>query len=270
MKRAFTLFWRTMLARAYPRVIAVRREPTWVLQETLLPVLSVAAYAFVYRALGADSYVGFVILGGVMTAFWLNVLWAMGATIYWDRDAGNLELYIMAPASLMAVLAGMALGGLVATLLRATVILLLGIWLFEVRLAPSSWPALLVVFLLTMLALYGLGMVFASAFLLWGRGAWHVVHVMQEPVYLLSGMNFPVKTLGTVVASIAAALPLTAGIDALRQILFAETANGLLPVWLEILLLVALAAGFLALAWFCLRYLERQARLQGRLTVRCQ
>jgi ABC-2 type transport system permease protein len=270
MKRSFTLFWRTMLARAYPRVIAIRREPTWVLQETLLPVLSVAAYAFVYRALGADTYVGFVILGGVMTAFWLNVLWAMGATMYWDRDAGNLELYIMAPASLTAVLAGMALGGMVATLMRATVIVLLGSWLFDVHLAPSSWVALVSVFLLTMLALYGLGMVFASAFLLWGRGAWHLVTLMQEPVYLASGMNFPIKTLGTVVASIAAALPLTIGVDALRQLLFGETANGLLPVWLEIILLVVLSAGFLALAWFCLRYLESKARQEGRLTVKWQ
>jgi ABC-2 type transport system permease protein len=259
-----------MLARAYPRVIAIRREPTWVLQETLLPVLAVMAYAFVYRALGADSYVGFVILGGVMTAFWLNVLWAMGATIYWDRDVGNLELYIMAPASLMAVLAGMALGGMVSTLMRATVIVLLGIWLFEVPLATSNWPALVAVFLLTMLALYGLGMVFASAFLLWGRGAWHVVHLMQEPIYLVSGMNFPVKTLGTVVATIAAALPLTAGIDAMRQLLFGEIANGLLPVWLEIVLLVVLSAAFMALAWFCLHYLEKKARQEGRLSVRWQ
>jgi ABC-2 type transport system permease protein len=270
MSGSFTLFWRTMLARAYPRVIAIRREPTWVLQETLLPFLSVAAFAFVYRALGAESYVGFVILGGVMTAFWLNILWAMGATIYWDRDAGNLELYIMAPVSLMAVLAGMALGGMVATVMRATVILLLGSWLFDVQLAPTSWLALAAVFLLTMLALYGLGMVFASAFLLWGRGAWHVVHLMQEPLYLVSGMNFPVKALGPVVACLAAALPLTTGVDALRQLLFDEAADGLLPVWLEIILLVMLSAAFLALAWFCLRYLERRARQEGRLTVKWQ
>src|SRR5262249_24294007 len=224
------LFVRAMLARAYPRVIAAWRVPSWFLQETLLPVLSVSAFALVYQAMRAPpEYIGFVILGGAMTAFWLNVLWSMGAQLYWDRDAGNLELYIVAPASMMAVLGGMALGGMVMTLVRAVAILGAGALLFGVTFAPSSWWALAGVFMLTMLALYGLGMVFASAFLMWGREAWHIVSLLQEPVYLLSGLNFPVKTLVKrfPLASVAALLPLTAGMDALRQLLFPE-AEGLL------------------------------------------
>jgi ABC-2 type transport system permease protein len=98
MKRAVVLFLRTMLARAYPRVIGLWREPSWMLQETLMPMLSVAAFVYVYRAMHApEEFTGFVILGGAMTAFWLNVLWAMGAQLYWERDSGNLELYIIAP-----------------------------------------------------------------------------------------------------------------------------------------------------------------------------
>jgi ABC-2 type transport system permease protein len=259
-----------MLARAYPRVIAITREPTWVIQETVLPALSVTAFALVYRAMGAENYIGFAILGGAMTAFWLNVLWAMGAQFYFERDAGNLELLIMAPASLMSILAGMALGGMVMTFLRAAAIFVVGMVLFDVHFAPRSWWALTGVFLLTLLALYGLGMVFASTFLFWGREAWHVVHVLQEPVYLLSGLNFPIKTLGPVVATVAAVLPLTAGIDALRQILFGSTADGLMTVELEVGLLILLSLAFLALAWFALRYLERRAREEGRLTVRGQ
>jgi len=41
-----------------------------------------------------------------MTTFWLNVLWSMGAHLYWERDSGNLELYIMAPAPMMSILNG--------------------------------------------------------------------------------------------------------------------------------------------------------------------
>src|SRR6266404_3003661 len=142
MKRGASHFVRTMLARAYPRVIGLWREPSWMLQETLMPMLSVAAFVYVYRAMHApEEYTGFVILGGAMTAFWLNVLWAMGAQLYWERDSGNLELYIIAPGSLMAILAGMALGGLVMTLVRATVILIAGSLLFDVSFVPSSWWA---------------------------------------------------------------------------------------------------------------------------------
>jgi ABC-2 type transport system permease protein len=241
------------------------------LQETLLPAMSVAAFVFVYKAMAAPpDYVGFVILGGAMTAFWLNVLWAMGAQFYWERDSGNLELFVIAPAPLMAVLGGMALGGMVMTLVRALVIVVAGILLFGVSFEPVSWWALGGVFLLTLLALYGLGMVFASAFLMWGREAWHLVNLFQEPVYLLSGLNYPVRTLGVAAAVAATALPLTTGIDALRQILFPREANALMPLGWEVVLLAVLAVLFLFLAWWCLKVLERRARQEGRLTVKGQ
>jgi ABC-2 type transport system permease protein len=233
-------------------------------------MLAVSAFAFVYQTMQAPpEFIGFAILGGAMTAFWLNVLWSMGAQLYWDRESGNLELFIASPASLMAILAGMAVGGMVLTLVRAGAIGVLGIVVFGVPFAPSSWWMLLGVFLLTLLALYGLGMVFASVFLLWGRQALHIVSLLQEPVYLLSGLNFPVKTLGTAVASVAAALPLTTGIDALRQILFPAAAeHGLMPMWLEVVLLAVLSVLFIALARWSLGLLERRAREEGRLTVR--
>ncbi len=266
----FTPFVRVMLARAYPRVVGLKRQPGWLLMETLLPMVSVSAFAFAYRAMRApEEYLGFVVLGGAMTAFWLNVLWSMGAQLHWDREAGNLELYIAAPASLMAILAGMALGGMALTLVRATAIVLIGGVVFGVPFAPSSWWQLAGVFLLTMLALYGLGMVFASVFLLWGRQALHVVGMLQEPVYLLSGLNFPVKTLGVAVSSVAALLPLTSGVDALRQLLFPGAVDqALLPIWVEAVLLAVLSIVFIALARVGLIRLENWARREGRLTVR--
>jgi ABC-2 type transport system permease protein len=270
MKGPVWFFLRVMLARAYPRVIILVREPSWLLLETTLPAISVSAFAFAYRAMHApEEYLGCAILGGAMTAFWLNVIWSMGAQLYWDREAGNLELFLAAPASRMAILAGMALGGMLITMVRATAIVLLGWLVFGVPFEPTSWVALVGTFVLLMLALYGLGMVFASAFLWWGRQALHVVSLLQEPVYLLSGLNFPVKTLGSGVATAAALLPLTTGVDALRQILFPRlAAQGLLPVRAEILILAVLAVGFIALARYLIGRFERRARLEGRLTVR--
>lgn len=268
--RSASLFVRVLLARAYPRVVGLGRQPGWIVLETVLPVLGVSAMAFAYRAMNAPTeYLGFAILGGAITAFWLNVLWSMGAQLYWDRESGNLELFIASPSSLMAVLAGMALGGMAITMVRATAIVLVGWLAFGVVFEPTSWWALVGAFLLLMLALYGLGMVFASVFLRWGRQALHVVSLLQEPVYLLAGLNFPVRILGATVASLAAVLPLTAGVDALRQILFPATAGqGLLPVWAELLILAILSVTFIALARYLLALLERQARRDGRLTVR--
>lgn len=267
------LFFIAMLARTYPRVAWLFRSRTWLVQETLLPVLSVAAFAYSYEWMKAPKeFVGFVILGAAMTTFWMNVLWSMGAHLYWERDSGNLELYIMAPAPMMGILAGMALGGMTTTVVRATAILTAGVLLFQVPFQPTSWWLLILVFLLTMVALYGLGMMFASLFLLWGREAWHTVNLLQEPVFLLTGMNFPLtvfeRLLPKFLVGIILLIPLACGMDAMRQVLF--RAEGVLPVAWEVALLAVMGVTFVSLARSTLALLERKAKTEGRLTIRWQ
>jgi ABC-2 type transport system permease protein len=268
MRNTLDLFAKAALARAYPRAIWMTRNRTWFFQETLLPVLSVSAFAFSYQAMSAPrEYVGFVILGAAMTTFWLNVLWAMGAHLYFERDSGNLGLYIMSPAPMMSILAGMALGGLTTTTVRAAAILVAGMLIFQVPFEPTSWWLLLGVFVLTMIALYGLGMMFASIFLLWGREAWHTVNLLQEPVYLLTGTNFPLRNVFPMaIAGAALLIPLAAGMDAMRQVLF--RAEGVISVTYEVALLAVLSMIFMAAAKRSLDYLERKSRVEGRLTVR--
>ena len=264
------LFLRTILARAYPRIIGQQREKAWIFFETFLPFLATVGYVFVYRAMQApEDYIGFVIMGGAMTAFWMNIMWSMSAQMYWEKENGNLALYIMAPNSLMAILLGMALGGLLATTLRAGVILVLGAWLFHVPFAIASFSQLFAVFMLTLVALYGLGMLFASLFLLFGRDAWQVVGMLQEPVYFLSGFYFPVRSFGFAVALTASLLPLTLGLDAMRQLMFASGPTlGFLSVPLEIALLAVLSVVFVAAARVWLEVVERKAVREGTLTDR--
>jgi ABC-2 type transport system permease protein len=268
--RGWRLFLRTVWARAYPRIIGQQREPAWVFFETFLPFLTTVGYVYVYRAMQApEQFVGFAVLGGAMTAFWLNVMWSMSAQLYWDKEAGNLPLYIMSPTSLMAIMLGMALGGMLATSLRAAIILVLGTWLFHVPFVAGGLPQLFAVFMLTMTALYGLGMIFGSLFLLFGRDAWQITQMLQEPVYFVSGFYFPVKSFGFAVALAASILPLTLGLDAMRHLAFADGASlGLLSVAVELSILAALAVGFIALARLCLKLIERRARDEGTLTDR--
>jgi len=261
------LFLKTVVARAYPRVVGQQRERSWIFFDVFLSILAVSAYVFVYRAIGApEEYVGFVVVGGAMTAFWLNVLWSMSSQLYWEKESGNLVLYIMAPNSMMAILLGMAVGGIIATALRAAAILLVGSLLFRVQYAVGSLPALVAVFLLTLAALYGLGMMSASLFLLWGREAWHLANLAQEPIYLLSGFYFPVKNLGFWVAVGASIIPLTLGLDAMRQLLFPSgAALGFLTVPVEVAVLSVLCVLFLFAARWLLGYMERIAIREGRL-----
>ena len=167
---------RSVGGRAYPRVSGLFREKSWVFFEILLPFLATSAFVFVYRALQAPpEYIGFVVLGGAMTAFWLNVIWMMASQLWWEKSQGNLELYFAAPMSIMAILFGMAFGGMVMSSTRAVVVLLPSRRSSTASPSTSSSGLLLVgVFLLTLAALYGLGMMLASLFLMWGREAFHL------------------------------------------------------------------------------------------------
>ena len=262
------LFIQTVFARAYPRLIGQQREKSWMFFDIVLPLMSVSAYVFIYRAINApEDYIGFVIIGGAMTAFWMNILWSMSSQLYWEKEQGNLALYILAPNSMMAILLGMALGGMVATTLRALMIMVIGSWLFNVQYVVVSFYQLFIVFLLTMVALYGLGMMTSSVYLLLSREAWHISNLAQEPIYLLSGFYFPIKNFNFWVALGASIIPLTLGLDAMRQLSFASGASlGFLSVPVELAVLSILSVVFLVGSHYLIRYMEKLAIREGRLT----
>jgi len=259
---------KTIVARAYPRVIGAQREKSWMFFDVFLPMLAVSAYVFVYRAIDApEEYIGFVVVGGAMTAFWLNVLWNMSSQLYWEKEQGNLALYIMAPNSMMAILLGMAIGGMLMTALRATAILVIGSLLFNVEYQVASFWQLFAVFMLTMVALYGMGMMSASMFLLLSREAWHLANLAQEPIYLVSGFYFPIRSFSFWIAAGASLIPLTLGLDAMRQLVFPSgAALGFLTVGVEILILLLLSVIFVIGARFLLAHLEKLSIREGRLT----
>ena len=119
------------------------RSRTWLVQETLLPVLSVSAFAFSYRWMNAPPvFVGFVILGAAMTTFWLNVLWSMGVHLYWERDARQSRTLHHGPGPHGASSRAWHSAASNKAIARAAAIVGAGVLLFDVPLHPSSPVAL--------------------------------------------------------------------------------------------------------------------------------
>ncbi|MEM2759507.1 MAG: ABC transporter permease [Nitrososphaerales archaeon] len=263
---------RVVYARAYVRMKGLLREPHWSIAEVIIPMLSISAYIYMYQVLQApNEFLGFVIIGGAMLSFWSNVLWGMSSQFYWEKETGTLGLYLIAPISRMAVLIGMALGGMINTTIRALSILFIGVTLFPINLVIGDVYALAIIFMLTVIALYGMGMLFASLFLLYGREATHIADVLQEPIYVLSGMYYPVlssKFFPLSVKILASLIPLTIGIDGMRQVMV--LGGDFSSVILHIVGLVVLASALLPFAYFTLRKMETIGKREGRLTLRWQ
>ncbi len=320
LRARISLNLHAVVGRAYPRVIGANREPSWIFFEAILPLLGIAAYVFIYQAFGAravdailtatpvapwgvcgdhscvdaaeqafykaaalantNALVATVVLGGTMVAFWLNVLWSMASQLYWEKEIGNLQLYMMAPMNRMALLGGMAVGGMFMTSVRAISTLVLGVIVFGVVFQVVDVFLLLAVFFVALTALYGLGMMFASLYLLWGREAWNLSALMEEPIFFSSGFYFPVAGLfrvpgwGPIVAIAGSFVPATFGLDALRQLTLGTTAFGgqfwIFDAKTELYILLVMAIVFLILARYSLAYLEMLAKREGKLTSRHQ
>ncbi|MGE5175404.1 MAG: ABC transporter permease [Hyphomicrobiales bacterium] len=257
------------VARASVRVRASFRERSWLIGETVFPFLTMSAFVLVYRGLKAPPvYEAFVVLGGAMTAYWNNVLWSMASQFFWEKEQGQLQLYLITPVSRMSILCGMALGGMAMTTSRAVAILVGGTLLYHVALPLDRALPAFGLFLLTLVAVYALGMILSSVFLLWGREAWHTATLFQEPIYLLSGFYFPVRFLGLAAGTLASLLPITLGLDGIRQIFYGEAAHGFLPLRWIAPIEVGLFLLFFFLAHRALLLLERLGKEEGRLTIR--
>ncbi len=260
---------RAAYARLWVRVKGGNREPHWIVTEITVPVLTLSAYVFLYKMLNAPAeFAGFVVIGGTMISFWSNVLWNMSTQFYWEKETGTLQMYLIAPISRMAVLMGMALGGIVNTTLRAVAILAVGIVIFQVPIFMQDPAIAVLIFILTITALYALGMLFASLFLLYGREAWQTTALLQEPVHFLSGFYFPVKYLPFLIQLVASAVPITFGLDGIRRVVISgETAVDVLP---HVVALVIFILILMPLAKLALGYMENLGKKHGRLTLRWQ
>ena len=238
--------------------------------DVLLPLLPVLALGTLVHAANAPrEYLGFLALGGAMAALWLNVLWGTALQLFWEKESGNLAYYPMSPAPRLAVLLGIALGGLGPAVVRAAAIFVVATLALGASYQVEQPLLVAAVFGATLVAVYALGALLASLYLLWTREAWHVNQLLQEPLYLVTGLYVPVRYLGLGVAAVALLVPLTPGLDAQRQLLVpGGHAHGLLPVGVELGILLAEALLFLFASPRALHRLEERGRRDGQLIVR--
>ena len=267
MNRKFKLLFVAAFGRAYIRIVGGNRELSWILWEIILPLLMVTSVVYAYQSLGAPGeYIGFVILGGAMMSYWFNVLWGMGSSLYWEKERGNLEVFMITPAPLEGLLLGMALGGMFNTTLRASSMIIVGVLFFGAKFVFETLPTAFLIFFLTLLALYSLGMAMASLYLMYSRSGWRASELLSEPIMFLSGLYYPITVFPMILQIIASILPLTIGLDGIRRSLI--LGEKVLDLAWHVFLLSAMIPILMVIAVKLLRYMEYKAEREGRLILR--
>jgi len=197
------------------------------------------------------------------------VIWMMAGQFRWERDSGNMTLYITAPVGLGSIALGMAVGGAVGMAFRAGIIILGGSLLFGAQYEIREPLVLTLTMLLGIAAMYALGVCLAAVFLVSGREADHLGDLLNEPMQLLGGLFAPVRSLGIFGLLAIGILPLAPAADAMRQLAVPQlAASGLLPVPVELGILAVMFVVFSLLSHFSLAFIERRGRADGKLLTR--
>lgn len=171
-----------------------------------------------------SEYMQFLFPGVIgMTLLFASVYAAVA--IIWDREFGFMREILASPASRAAVVAGKVLGGSSLAMIQAGILLLLGP-LWDIRMRPLELLATAGIMFLIAVAFTSFGIVIAP--LMQSHEGFQVMmSFLVLPLFLLSGVFFPLWTAPEKMKLLMKLDPLTYGIDGMRHILF----NGL--TWKE-------------------------------------
>ena len=168
-----------------------------------------------------------------------------------ERERGNMELLIATPLSRSELMIGKVLPYAVIGLVQTTLVLLLGIWLFQVPVRGSVLDVYLAAVLL-IVANLTLGLLISTRAQSQFQSMQMTMFVFL-PSILLSGFMFPFAGMPTVVQWIAEVLPLTHFLRLIRGVMLRGA--GLIELWPDVLALLAFTAVMMTAA--ILRFRKR-------------
>ena len=250
------------------------RYPTWFLHIFLGPFVYTTTTILTYESMmspssiqsfsqlsgGITDVAGFVILGSGIAQFWLFMLWGTGYFIENQRSAGTLEVLFLTPTNKVVLLLGVALQDFAFSSITISIMVTLCSLAFGMNLNIVDPTGLLLVFVLTVIALYAVGIFFTSFFVL-TRSANLLANFLQAPIEYLSGMDFPTSAIPKIFFFFSALIPITFGIDAFRKMSLAGAS--LTMVWLDVLGLSLHIIIFSVLGIWGLKFAEKQSLKKG-------
>ena len=188
------------------------------------------------------------LIGVILT---MTMVLFTGVAIVRERERGNMEMLIATPLSRTELMVGKVLPYAVIGLVQTTVVLALGVWLFQVPVRGSVLDVYLAAVLL-IVANLTLGLLISTKAQSQFQSMQMTMFVFL-PSILLSGFMFPFAGMPTVVQWIAEVLPLTHFLRLIRGVMLRGA--GLFDLWPDVLALLAFTAVMMTAA--ILRFRKR-------------
>jgi ABC-2 type transport system permease protein len=165
------------------------------------------------------NFLAFVVVGIALSDCVTVGLTTFAQQIRDGQLTGTLELTLMSPVSLALILIYSSLWSYFLSACRFALYLALGALLFGVHVGNANLPAVLLVFVFTVIPFMGLGIMWSSVVLLIKRGE-AVAPGIGDLAMLVSGAVFPTSVMPLWLRYVSKFVPLTQSLDAMRLALF--------------------------------------------------
>ena len=172
-----------------------------------------------------------------------------GISFLRERSQGTMERLMASPVSRLDIVIGYLLGFFVFALTQTLIIVLFTIYVLDVNYFGDLWQIFVFQIVVIVVAV-NLG-IFTSTF---ARNEFQMVQFIPliiVPQIFLCGVLWPVEQMPDYLQWLSTVLPLTYAVDGLREIML--EGQSLLDVWVELVVLIAFAAGTSILAAATLR-----------------
>jgi ABC-2 type transport system permease protein len=234
--------------------------------------LSVAVFYFLSQLFGSavapqleaygGDYFSFVLIGLAFSGYMGLSLSSFAQSIRENQMTGTLEIMLLSPTRLSAILLSSSLWSYVLMTVRFIVYLLLGVLVFGFSLGQANLLAALVVLLLSIASFSGIGIISAAFVMVLKKGdpiSWLFGGVST----LLAGVFYPVSVLPDWLEPLSRILPLTYALDAMRLTML--QGYSLYDIGFDILILLGFTLVLTPIALVAFRQALRRAKMEGSL-----
>ena len=174
-----------------------------------------------------------------MTMFMSSML-GLGNSIAGERERGELARLFMTPTSVSSVLSGKIISQVVKEMIRAIILILAAMLIFNVVI-NGSMALLILVMLVSVLCFVGFGMMI-SATSKTQEDYIQIVMPIAMPMMFICGVFFPKETMPWILQKISYFLPLTYAENAFRAVMLQGAGIG--DVTIDLLILLGFTALF--------------------------
>lgn len=189
---------------------------------------------------GDIEYIDYLLPGVLAMTMFMSSMMGLGNSVAGERERGELARLFMTPTSVSSVLGGKIISQVVKEMLRAIVLIVSALVIFNVVINGSS-ILLFIVMLLSVLCFVGFGMMI-SATAKTQEDYIQIVMPIAMPMMFVCGVFFPKETMPWLLQKISYILPLTYSNDAFRAVMLQGA--GLGSIGIDLLVLLAFTLFF--------------------------